>query len=218
MKDLKFEYTDSKFTLILLGLSLLSFVLLLIVEREVIELLGVIGALILTLGVPLLIFFLNKKKIKKQGTAMIHDSFSVFRLSGSTVQVDYADIKAYQVERYNGTQLKIKFMNGKNLKVEANSNFCNSSQFEAFCQEFERTIQEFKSINNVEIVRKKSMFEKAWMLPLLVVLNVGILGTFIHAHINGVKVPRILYTSAAILIPVWGAYYKAKKRKSKQVT
>jgi hypothetical protein len=69
MRDYNFEYTDTKFTLKLLGLSFLVFVALLIAMVVTVDLIGIIGSLILTLGVPLLIFFLNKKKIKKQGAA-----------------------------------------------------------------------------------------------------------------------------------------------------
>src|SRR5436190_14096551 len=151
MTDFNFEYTDTKFTLKLLGLSFFVFVVLLVAMVVTVDLIGVIGALVLAFGVPLSIFFLNKNKIKKLGTASIYDSSSEFKLADSTEKVVYADIKTYQVERYNGTQLKIKFKDGKDFKVQANSNFCNSDQFDAFCGEFEKTIQQFKSTNNVEL-------------------------------------------------------------------
>jgi hypothetical protein len=218
MRDYNFEYTDTKFTLKLIGLSFLAFVVLLIAMVVTVDLLGIAGALILAFGVPVLIFFLNKKKIKKIGTANIYDSSSEFKLADSTEKVVYADIKTYQVERYNGTHLKIKFKDGKDFKLQANSNFCNSDQFDILCGEFEKTVQQFKSTNNVELTRKPSMFERAWMLPFLIILTAGLIGGIVFAISQGKSIPPTFYTSAAIVIPMWIGYFNARKRKQEQQT
>ena len=213
MRDYNFEYTDTKFTLKLLGLSFLTLVTLLIAMVVTVDLIGIIGSLILAFGVPLLIFFMNKKKIKKQGTANIYDSYSEFKLANSSDKVVYADIKTYQVERYNGTHLKIKFKDGKDFKLQANSNFCNADQFDTFCNEFENSVQQYKTSNNVELTRKKSMFEQAWMLPFLVILTAGLIGGIIFAISQGKSIPPTFYTSAAVVIPLWIGYLNARKRK-----
>jgi hypothetical protein len=83
-----------------------------------------------------------------------------FKISESTYTVVYADINTYQVEQYNGTHLKIKFKNGTDFKILANSNFCDSEQFEAFCIEFERIVQQFMSTNNVALTRKNLCLNK----------------------------------------------------------
>jgi hypothetical protein len=216
MKDFTFEYTDTKFTLKLLGLSFLAFVVLLIAMVVTVDLIGIIASIILVFGVPLLIFFLNKKKIKKHGTANIYDSYSEFKLADSTDKVVYADIRTYQVERYNGTHLKIKFKDGKDFKLQANSNFCNNDQFDSFCQEFENVVQQYKTSNNVELTRKPSMFERAWMLPFLIVLTAGLVGGIIFATSQGKRIPPTFYTSAAVIIPLWIGYLNARKRKQEQ--
>jgi hypothetical protein len=218
MRDHSFEYTDTKFTLKLLGLSFLAFVVLLIAMVVTVDLIGIAGALILAFGVPFLIFFLNKKKIKKLGTANIYDSYSEFKLADSTDKVVYADIRTYQVERYNGTALVIKLKDGKDFKLQANTNFCKAEQFDAFCQEFENVIQQYKTNNNVELTRKPSMFERAWMLPLLVVLTTGLIGGIIFATSQGKRIPPTFYTSAAVIIPLWIGYLTARKRKQQQGT
>jgi hypothetical protein len=216
MRDFTFEYTDTKFTLKLLGLSFLAFVVLLIAMVVTIDLIGIIGSLILAFGVPLLIFFLNKKKIKKHGTANIFDSYSEFKLADSTRKIEFGQIKTYQVERYNGTALAIKLKDGKDFKLGANTNFCNADQFDTFCQEFEKTIQQYKTSNNVELTRKKSIFERAWMLPLLLVLTVGLVGGIIFAISLGKSIPPTFYSSAAVVIPLWIGYLNARKRKREQ--
>jgi hypothetical protein len=177
------------------------------------NLIGFIGSLILTFGIPFLIFFMNRKKIKKQGIAGIYDSYSEFKLGGSIDKVVYADIKTYQVERFNGTHLKIKFKDGHNFKLQANSNFCNIEAFDIFCQQFENMVQLYKTSNNIELIRKPSMFEQAWMLPFLIVFTVVMIGAIVFVISGGKSIPPTFYTSAAIIIPMWIAYLNVKKRK-----
>ena len=141
MRDFKFEYTDTKFIIKLFGLCFLLWVALLFTISVTKELIGVIGSLVLAFGTPLLIFFLNKKKIKKQGTANITDTYSEFRLADSIKKIVYADMRTYLIQRFNGTCLKIKFKDGKTFALQANSNFCNPYQFDTFCQEFEGVIE-----------------------------------------------------------------------------
>lgn len=216
MRDFTFEYTDTKLTLKLFGLSFLIFVVLLVAMIVTVDLLGITGSLILTFGIPFLIFFLNKKRIKKQGTATIYDSYSEFKLAESSHEVVYADIKTYQVEEYNGTQLIIKFIDGTNFKLQANSNFCNTDQFDIFCREFENTLQQLKATSNVELTRKKSMFEQMWMLPLLIIMTVALIGGIIFALSKGKRIPPTFFTSAAVIIPMWIGYFNVRKRKQEK--
>jgi len=190
--------------------------LLLITMAVTVDLLGFIGSLVLTFGIPLLIFFLNKKKTEKQGTATIYDSYSEFKLADSIDKVVYADIKTYQVERYNGTYLKIKFKDGKSFKLQLNSNFCNSDQFYSFCHELENTVQHYKTTNNIELTRQKSMFEQAWMLPFLIILPGGLIAGITFAVSQGKNIPPSFYASAAVVIPFWISYLNARKRKQEQ--
>jgi hypothetical protein len=213
MSDYNFEYTDTKFTLKLLGLSFLAFVVLLIAMVVTVDFIGIVGGLLLTFGVPVLLFVLNKKKIKKLGMANISDSSSEFKLADSTEKIDFANIISYRVERYNGTSLVIKRKDGKDFKLRANTNFCNAEHFDTFCQELDKAIQHYKTSNNVELTRKKSMFEKTWMLPLLIVMTVGLIGGGIFAISQGKNIPSILYTSAAMVIPLWIGYASARKKK-----
>ena len=216
MREFNFEYTDEKFTVKLLVLSFLAHAVLLIAMLVTIDLIGIIGALILAFGVPILIFLLNKKKIKKNGTANIYDSSSEFKLAGSIEQVVYKEIKTYQVERFNGTQLVIKLKDGKKFKLQANSIFCNSDQFDIFCEELEKSVQQFKSTNNAELTLQPSIYERAWMLPFLIILTTGLIGRIVFAKFQEKSIPSTFYTMALIVIPMWIVYFKARKRRKKQ--
>jgi hypothetical protein len=209
MKTISFEYTDTKFTLRLLTLCFLTLLILVITT---VNLIGM-GGLILAFGVPILIFFVNKKKIKKQGIANIFASYSEFTIAAATAKVVYADIRTYQIERYNGIYLKVKFNDGKSFKLQANANFCNPIQFDTCCREFESVIQQYKANNNVQLTRKPSMFEQAWMLPFLVILTMGLAGGVIFAVSNGKSIPPTFYTSAVIVIPLWVGYLSARRKK-----
>jgi Flp pilus assembly protein TadB len=62
MGDFNFEYSDIKSSLKLIGLSFLVFVLLIIAMILTVKIIGVAVCMVLLFGIPLLIFFMNKKK------------------------------------------------------------------------------------------------------------------------------------------------------------
>jgi hypothetical protein len=172
--------------------------------------------LILAIGVPLVIFLLNKKKIKKRGTATIDESSALFILANATRRVAYADIRTYQVERYNGTHLRIRYRDGARFTLHADSNFCNADHFDDFCREFENVVQQYKRSHKTELTRTPSMFERAWMLPLLIVLTAGLIGGAIFAISLRKHIPPTFYSSAAIILAMWVGYATARKRRQPQ--
>jgi hypothetical protein len=216
MKNYNFEYTSTKFTLKLLGLSFLAFIVLLIAMVVTIDLIGIIGSLIVAFGVPFFIFYLNKKKIKKTGAASLFDSYVEFKLAESSEKIKFEQIKTYQVERYNGTALTIKLNDGNNFKLRANINFCHPGQFDFFCQELEKVLQQYKTSNNVSLTREKSMFEKAWMLPFLIVTTTGLIGGIAFAISQGKAIPPTFYTLSAVIISFWIGYLTIRNGKRKK--
>ncbi len=213
MKEFNFEYTDTKYLMKLFGISWLVFVGMIIIVAQNKESISIIWAIILILGIPFAIYFFNKKKITKLGTACITDDSVTFQLAEVTQTITFEQIATYQVEQYSGTNLRLKLKDGTKFKIFASSNFCNADQFDTFCQEFEQTILQFKTTNNSAITRKKTIFEQAWMLPFLVVLSVGLVGISIFAIANDKNIPASFFTAAALLIPMWIAYFNAKRKK-----
>lgn len=212
MKEYNFEFTDTKFTLKLIGITALIFFLLIILTFLNIKLIGIVPSLIISFSIPILIFWMNKNKIKKQGSAIIQDAYSDFKLPTFTKRILFHDIESYQIERYEGTKLKIKLKDNGKIKVLASESFCNPNNFEIFCQDLDNKLQSYKKQNNVELVKRKSFFEQVWILPLLIILSLGGILGIISAVILDKNIPIILYGSLAILLSLWVGYYNATKK------
>src|SRR5690606_28134555 len=104
MKKYCFEYVNQRFTTQLaLVLFLLFFVLLFGTLFVSIKISGT-GPLIygfcflISVIVPFVIFRLNIKKVKKEGHAILHDSFFEFNLSNEERKIIYAEIKSYLIQ------------------------------------------------------------------------------------------------------------------------
>lgn len=213
MREYSFKYTDSGYIIKLFLVSFFVAILTLFITVTNANIFGPIVSVTLSMVASILIFILNKKKIKKFGVAHIFISHSEFKLAGFTEYVYYSNIRTYQIERSSsGVHLRIKFKDGNEFKLQANSNFCDDSQYNTFCQEFEKVIQQYKTENNVELIRKPSMFEQAWMLPFLIVLTVSIIGFFILIFSQGKRIPPALFTSLVVTIPMWLGYLKARSK------
>lgn len=144
MKEFTFDYTDIRFMFRLLGLCFLAFVLLLLAMPVTSGKITIVGSLLSAVALPFGAFFLFRNKLTKQGTAYVYDHSTELRLIDSSESIVYSEIKSYKLERYNGTQLIVKFRNGRRLRMQANSNFCNPAQFEEFCVGFEEAVQRAK--------------------------------------------------------------------------
>jgi hypothetical protein len=102
--------------------------------------LGLLIFISISLGIPVLIFWLNRKKIRKNGFATINNNEVEFNLNGIKEKINLNEIENYQIQIYNGTTLNIKLKSGKNIGIVSNSFFCNPIKFNIFCQELENTI------------------------------------------------------------------------------
>lgn len=214
MKHYQFEYTDQKFTIKLLSGCALLFTVLLVAAILLEEQVNLVLALAIAGGLPLLVFYLYKKRIKQQGEATLFESYVTFLLSGESKKMDFNEIEMYQIERFRGTALKLRSKNGEKLAVQANDNFCKPEQFDFFCTELDTAIQQYKTEhNNTHLKRKKSIFEQAWMLPLLIgsTAIIAVVGFVVVFY--DVEVPSALFSFMAAIIPLWIGYFDAKKRK-----
>ena len=145
MKQYNFSYTNGNLALKLLGYMLLS--------QLVIFLLFISGTitpifyLILFLGSPMLIYWINWKKYKKYGSAIFFDSYAEFTLNDSSIKIIYSDIEKFTVSFIEGTTLKIKFKNGEKFKLECALNIFSGDilEFDAVCKEFKRAVTDYNS-------------------------------------------------------------------------
>lgn len=213
MKQYTFEYTDSRFMLVLVGIFIAILVALLSLMRYIVPAVGINLASVLVIGLPALVVWLLRKRLTKYVLADI-DTFSVkFDFGDRMENIDFANLKSYKIEHYNGTTLILKFTDRKNLKITANNNFCDSTQLELFCRDLEEMILKSNQENTSEVARIGSVFEQKWMLPFLVIATAAIIWVFIHAFIAEKGFPKSIYTSVAIFIGLWIAYFKARQKK-----
>lgn len=214
MKKYNFEYTDQKYSIKLLLLCLLLSGILTVIIFSL-KPFGIFPSVLIIMGIPLTIFWFNKKKIKRQGSSKIYDSNIEFDIDGVQTNLNFSDIENYLVQVYNGTTLKIKVINGETLNIVANSNFCNPDEFYRFCLDFENTIEEYnKESTNSAITRKKTFFERQWVLPFLVIITVTFLVLIPYGLFKGsFKNTASLFMFIGSLLPLWVGYLSAKKRK-----
>lgn len=216
MNEYNFEYSDHRYTLKLLGICFLLGALLMAGMFIVIHYINIFLALAIVMGIPILIFWLNQKQIKKRGIAIIHDLHTEFFFPTSNYSFTYLEIITYQVEYYNGISLSIKFKNGKNFKLQANSSFCNPSELEYFCTAFESKLSEFKAANNTGLTRKKPILAKPWFLLLLIISSASILVVAAIALIQGKDFPPVFFGTLGTLLTLWAGYSQtARSRRSR---
>lgn len=213
MKHYTFEYTDTKYFLKLAGIFIAILIGLIVCSQYLVLVLGKNGGIILILALPALVVWLLRKGLKKHALADLDTSFVKFDFGDRVEEIDFKDLQSYKVEHYNGTTLSLKLADRKNIKITANSNFCNSVQFELFCRDLEEVIQRSNEENISEVTRVKSIFEQKWMLPFLIVFTSGIIWVIAHSLMSGKGVPTSLYTSIAIFIGMWAAYFKGRQKK-----
>jgi hypothetical protein len=89
------------------------------------------------------------------------------------------------------------------------------TKFDSFI-EFEVVLDKFNENNNLSIARKKTFFEKAWLLPFLVILTCALLFMVIDAFTTGKKISiSSLLLSLGPILTLWGGYFAARNRKIK---
>ena len=168
-------------------------------------------------GIPFLFFFLNRKKIKKLGSAQLENEKVRIELENEITEIEFNQIENYLVQVYNGTLLQIKLLNGKKFKIYSNSNFCNTKQFDEFSSDLEAKIQNFKEINKVNIIRKNTFFERVWIYPFLIIMTISVVIILCYAIYNGKRIPTLkLIAAIAPILSLWAGYYGTKNRNKKE--
>ncbi|CAN5154234.1 hypothetical protein BH09BAC3_BH09BAC3_16830 [soil metagenome] len=209
MQVANFEYTDQSYTLKLIAISLQTLVLLLIVLIST-KLIGVFGGFLVPFAVATAIFLYGKGKIRKKGTVVINDSHADFKLEEKDVNVQYADITTYHIERFNAVSLVIKFKDESKFRLMANGNFSNYLYLGNVVAALDKAIQEYQMTHNVVIERKPSIFARKWMLPLLIVFTSALIVTLIASKMSDKSVPFSFYSSIVVLIMLWVGYVRAR--------
>ena len=223
MKEYNFEYFNQKFTskfvggLFVLFLILFFTSILILSKISTKSILFVFFCLFISFLIPYIIYRFNRKKIKKYGSALIYESHIEFNLDFTKRQINFVDIQSYLIQNYNGTLLNLVLKDGERFNVATNNNYCDTTKFDYFCIDFEQVLEKFNENNNFTVTRKKTFFEKAWLLPFLVVMTCALVFVIIHAFTTGKKIPISSFLLAfGPLLTLWGGYFAAKNRTKKR--
>lgn len=217
MAKYEFEYVNQKYSLTLFLISFATFFALIFTLVEFKKIFNVYFTMILSFGIPILIFWLNKHKIKKNGFAVLEDNYTEISKLDKLERINFDEIKNYQVQVYNGSiSLLINLKNGKKVSLSSSPTFCNTEYFDNYCQELESKIEKYLSLHQLETIRKKTFFEKTWIYPFLLIIT-GIVVVFILVLISkGGGFPISLIGAIAPLLTLWGGYFNAKNKTKKQ--
>jgi hypothetical protein len=217
MAKYEFEYVNQKYSLALFFISFATFFALIFTLVEFKKFFNIYATMILSFGIPILIFWLNKHKIKKSGFAVLEDNYTEISKLDKVERINFDEIKNYQVQDYNGNiSLLINLKDGKKMNLSSSSTFCNAEYFGNYCQELEHKIEKYRSLHQLETIRKKTFFEKPWIYPFLLIIT-GIVIVFVIILISkGGKFPTSLIGAVAPLLTLWGGYFSAKNKAKKQ--
>ena len=213
MRDYTFEYVNQKFLLILFGISISVFVGQVACMSYLVPVIGKNASFILMLAGPVLVFWLYKEKLKRRCTAHLSGSSVSFDFDDSVENVEFRDLLSYKIEHYNGTTLVMTFRERKKIKLVANGHFCDSAPMESFCLALEDAITGSNVAGLSEVIRVKSVFEQKWMPVFLTIMTAAVIWVVAHSYQSGKSIPLSTYTSIAIFLGVWAAYFKAKQKK-----
>ncbi len=212
MRHVAFEYTDAKSARRLIAFCLIGFFLLPAIWEATAGSYQSTWPLLLITAV--VIFLAFRHKAREAGHAYFHDSGIRFDLAGPASRtIQFADITSYLIELRNGTKLEITLQNGETFKLQASGLFCNTHAFDSFCRRFERTLVSYQATCGKTIIRRKSIFEQAWMLPAILLITAASLMGVAYFISGSRKPPAVFYLSIVITLSLWQNYLAVRENK-----
>lgn len=177
MRDFQFEYTDQRFLWTLFGLMFGIFLGGLLIFVYLLKpFVSPFFIMLILIGVPILFFFLYKKRIKKNGIAKLSGNSVNINLSDNEMRIDFKDIEYYYYykDRHNSTTFTLHLNDKSKFKITCHNYYCNPESFDNFFVYFKNNIATFNKDNNCNISQLKTIFSKRVvpfiLIPLTIVL------------------------------------------------
>lgn len=217
METKNFEYSSERYAVLLVLSCFFVFMLLIFSIGLLKTILGSTLPFVVVLVTPWLTFFLNRKKIKRQGSVNIHESYAEFNLQESSFNIAFTEIKYYRIESINNGEYLVMGLEGnKKIKIVANINFCDVLPFKAFCRAFDEALKQYQINSQATIEKKKSFFEQPWVLPFLVIITVGYFGAIVTLVLISKKVQPLTFLWIGFLVSLWVSYLAVVKKSQKK--
>ena len=214
MKKYNFKSVNQRKALILFISLFALFFALIFGMTNLKNIFNIYVTMIFSFGIPILIFFLSRKRIQENCIAELSEKNTEIEKEGKLHILNFEEIKSYKIETYNNsTSLNIKLKSGEKFNLNTNSNFSETNSFEEFCSDLETAIESYKKQHNIEVERKKAFFERSWIFPFLIIITL-ILTVFVIIIISKDKGFSISLISAlAPLLILWSGYFNAKNKR-----
>lgn len=156
MKEYQFQYTKTWETLIVVLLSIATFLGtgLLGVSND----LNFILTIVLSSGLALLQFQFFKKKVINTCIAKLGSDSIVFEFQNETKSFNLGDLTSYK--SYNGKSGLILYLNSnkEKFKIITNNNFCKTDDFELFCKDTIIQLDKY-TVTHSSIIKKYSRYQ-----------------------------------------------------------
>lgn len=222
MKNYEFEYVNNNYLLWLILACCLTFFISIIALFSVFDqdtsiyLLAFLSSII-----PFCIYWFNRKKIKKFATAILDDNHTEINHSGVTEFVNFKDINNYKIQTYDGSSIAINRNDDSKIRFNVNPNFCEIEKFNTFCLDLQTAIENYKvsvinapeNATTTAIVTKKSFYESAWILPVLIIVTLILLLILVGNLSDGGDFPYIIIAALLPLGRMWTGYFMARNKK-----
>jgi len=212
MKDFNFEYTNSQLGIKLSIICFSTFLFLLLTSVYTKDYIGIIPNLIIVFVIPFLIIWFNRNRIKIFGEASIGDGFVDFKTNEINRRVEFNKIESYLIQTNGGTFLRLILTDGFKIKITANANFCNTKNFNIFCECLEQNLCLYKSKSNIEIVKDKTFYEKKWLLYFLFIGTVILITLVFFILFYKNTFPTSAFMILGPLLALWGGYFNNKSK------
>ena len=172
--------------------------------------------LIVSLGTPILVFRLNKEKIKDNCIAKLSEKYTEIEREGELSVIKFEEIKTYKVAAYNNsTLLNIRLKSGEKFNFGTGSNLKESKVFEEYCDDLETAIESYKNYYGAEVEREKLFFERSWFLSVLMlitIVTVVLVANVVLIKDGDFKV-SLMFKASAFLFALWGGYLTTKRKR-----
>ncbi len=211
MKEYRFEYTNQDFATVLI----FGCIVLIVGTLELFSIytkVWFIPALAISLVIPFLIFWLTRKKLKKQGVAFLNEDSIEFHLGDRRQILPFDTFLSYRILYSQDTILTINFKGDLRLKLFANKYFCRPQQFEILCTDLRRQIENYNLVHHANIRRIKSFYEKKASIYVLILLTMLLAVFLICAKAFSGFFPVFLPAMIVSIPMAWRNYFREQRK------
>lgn len=211
MNKYKFQYTKTSICLIIGIICLITYIfcVVYVASLEV----NLFLSMAISFGISFLLFQLLKRKAIFNCRATLDETSVRFEFEENTKTINFSNLTSY--EYYYGKNGPVLYLKNdlESFKIEANNNFCQTSELKLFCEDIIIKLKKYSNDNNLKI-QNSSIFASKKMLIFLIFLTAIYLISFSIEP----KEMKIYFGIAGgiYLIVFWSLYFWNKNEEQKK--